>query len=71
MDGFLYGELSSGDLAQAFAAGKYEGAWVDQWGELHNGARWSEGDWNGDGVLDRGDFVTAFQDGGYEQVAAA
>ena len=34
-------------------------------------ARWSEGDWNGDGVFDSGDFVTAFQDGGYEQVAAA
>ncbi len=30
-------------------------------------AGWSEGDWNGDGVFNSDDFITAFQDGGYEQ----
>ena len=28
---------------------------------------WSEGDWNGDGLFDSVDFITAFHDGGYEQ----
>ena len=28
---------------------------------------WSEGDWNGDGIFDSSDMVTAFADGGYEQ----
>jgi hypothetical protein len=27
---------------------------------------WSEGDWNGDGVFNSTDFVSAFTDGGYE-----
>jgi hypothetical protein len=40
-----------------FQAGKYET------GEL---AGWSQGDWNADRVFDSGDFVAAFQDGGYE-----
>ena len=39
------------------ASGKYE---TQQY------ASWSEGDWNGDGVFDTGDFVTALTDGGYE-----
>ncbi len=29
-------------------------------------AGWAEGDWNGDGDFDSGDFVVAFQDGGFE-----
>ena len=40
-----------------FKAGKYE---QDEF------ANWSEGDWNADGRFDSGDFVVAFQDGGYE-----
>ena len=39
-------------------AGKYES---DQ------AATWAEGDWNGDGVFNSGDFVVAFTDGGFEQ----
>ena len=38
-------------------AGKYE---TDQ------AAVWSQGDWNGSGKFDSGDFVDAFADGGYE-----
>lgn len=34
---------------------------------VHNGAGWEQGDWNGDGMFDSADFVTAFVDGGYEQ----
>ena len=30
-------------------------------------ASWSEGDWNGDGIFDSSDMVTAFADGGYEK----
>ena len=30
-------------------------------------AGWSDGDWNGDGVFDSSDMVTAFVDGGYEK----
>ena len=48
---------SHGDFVQAFQAGKYEAAWREELGELHNGAGWSEGDWNGDGVFDPLDFV--------------
>ena len=43
---------------QVFQAGKYE---------TTAGAGWAEGDWNADGVFESGDFVVAFQDGGYEQ----
>ena len=30
-------------------------------------ASWAEGDWNGDGIFDSSDMVTAFADGGYEK----
>ena len=36
-------------------------------GQHPNEAGWAEGDWNGDGFFTSDDFVTAFQDGGYEQ----
>ena len=29
-------------------------------------AKWTEGDWNGDGVFSSSDFVAAFAGGGYE-----
>ena len=50
-------------------AGKYDGKGLGRsvGALLGNGAGWSEGDWNGDGVFDSGDFVVAFEDGGYEQ----
>ncbi len=43
---------------QVFQAGKYE---------TQQESGWSEGDWDGSGTFDSDDFVTAFQDGGYEQ----
>ncbi len=66
-DADLNGEFDSNDFVQVFQAGKYEQGWVDQWGEIHNGAGWAEGDWNADGIFDSDDFITAFDDGGYEQ----
>ena len=36
-------------------------------GRTHDGASWPQGDWNGDGVFDSSDLVTAFADGGYEK----
>ncbi len=35
--------------------------------ETAQAALWEHGDWNGDGQFTSGDFVTAFQDGGYKQ----
>ena len=43
---------------QVFTAGEYE---------TQQTAGWSEGDWNGDGIFNSSDMVTAFVDGGYEQ----
>ena len=41
---------------------------VNAWGSvLSDPVSWSEGDWNGDGIFDSSDMVTAFADGGYEQ----
>ena len=54
----LNGEFNSSDFSRPFILGRYE---------TQQAAGWSEGDWNGDGLFDSADFVTAFQDGGYEQ----
>ena len=50
--------FNSSDMAQVFAAGKYE---------TGQEAGWADGDWNGDGIFDSSDMVTAFVDGGYEK----
>ena len=50
-------EFNSSDFVQVFTVGKYE---------TEQPAVWSEGDWNADGIFESGDFVVAFQDGGYE-----
>ncbi len=57
-DADLNGEFNSSDIVQVFRFGKYETS-VE--------SKWSEGDWNGDGIFDTGDLVIALQDGGYEQ----
>ena len=52
---------------QVFQAGKYETPPVfDRYGNMIP-VSWSEGDWDADGLFDSADFITAFQDGGYEQ----
>lgn len=51
------GEFNSGDMVQAFAAGKYE---------LDFDATYAEGDWNGDQRFNSGDLVFVFDRGGYE-----
>ena len=52
--------FNSQDLTHVFAAGQYEDS-------IATNSTWSTGDWNGDGEFDSGDFVLAFQEGGYEQ----
>ena len=66
-DADLNGMFNSADFVQVFQAGTYEVGWVGRFGNIHNQASWSEGDWNGDGLFNSDDFITAFQDGGYEQ----
>jgi len=58
-DANLDGEFNSSDLTDVFTTAKYD---------LDVDASWAEGDWTGDQRFDSTDFVTAFQDGGYEQV---
>ena len=53
------GEFNSADLVNVFVAGEYED-------ELVRNSTWSTGDWNGDGEFTSGDFVVAFDDGGFE-----
>jgi hypothetical protein len=42
-----------------FQAGQYEDG-------VTANSQWETGDWNGDAEFDSGDFVTAFQAGGFE-----
>ena len=51
-------EFNSSDMVQVFSQGKYE---------TGEGAIWSEGDWDGNGLFESSDMVTAFVDGGYEK----
>jgi hypothetical protein len=44
---------------QVFQRGEYEDA-------TSGNSTWEDGDWNGDGDFNSGDFVTAFQGGGFE-----
>ncbi len=57
-DANLDGQFDSTDLAQVFAAGKYEVA---------EPAQWSEGDFNGDSRFDSADLVLANTDDCYDQ----
>ena len=58
-DANLDGEFNSLDLVMVVQAGEYED-------DIALNSTWSTGDWNGDRDFDSGDFVTAFQDGGFE-----
>ena len=65
-DADVNGEFNSADFVQVFQAGKYEQGWLGEWRSIHQGAGWTEGDWNGDGFFDSSDVVAAFVDGGFE-----
>ncbi|MCA9168002.1 MAG: hypothetical protein KDB23_10055 [Planctomycetales bacterium] len=56
-DADLNGQFDTHDIVTVVRTGKYESI---------EAATWTQGDWNGDGTFGSGDFVAAFDDGGFE-----
>jgi hypothetical protein len=54
------GQFNTSDLVQVFQVGQYEDT-------IPGNSSWADGDWSGDMEFGSGDFVIAFQGGGFER----